>query len=399
LTGVDAPGAALVIRVKDGKETLFLAPMEGGEGIWLDIRPHAPKKAKPAAETAPGRRAREGAAEFQAIAEKLASKLGFADIRETPELDEVLDSVKGDGPFYTMLAPEEYEATSRDEAESYERAQAADPYDGRPSRTVQFKNKLAESHGVEVKDLTRILDQLRRVKTPEEVEAIRVASKMAAAGHLAAMRATRPGVKEWQIGAEATAVFYRMGAPAISYFPIVGTGRNAIILHYTDTGATVAKDDVILMDYAPEWRFYASDVTRSWPASGKFSERGRQIYAAVLKAQEAAIAAVKPGVAFGVVNKAAMDSLQADGFPQMKYMPHGLSHAIGMSTHDVGGIGKLEPGVVFTIEPGIYDRESGIGVRIEDVIAVTETGADVLSRDCPKTLDEIESVVGKRLRQ
>lgn len=409
LTGVDAPGAALVIHVKSGKEVLFLAPMEPGEGIWLDVRPHAPARrpipqdgedgadaiAEPEKQTPKPKRLKPS--DVQEQGEALAAALGFADVRETTELRDYLQSVRDEGPFYTMLAPEEYEATSRDEASSYERAQERDAYDGRPSRTQQFKAKLAELHGVEVKDLTPFFDRLRRIKTPEEIEAIRRASRIAAAGHLAAMRATRPGIAEWQIGAEATAAFYRMGAPAISYFPIVGTGRNAIILHYTDTGATVGADDVILMDYAPEWRFYASDVTRSWPASGKFNATARKIYAAVLKAQEAAIAAVKPGVNFGVVNRAALESLQADGFAPMQYMPHGLSHPIGMSTHDVGGLGRLEPGLVFTIEPGIYDRASGIGVRIEDVIAVTGSGADVLSRDCPKSIEEIEAVVGRRL--
>ena len=190
------------------------------------------------------------------------------------------------------------------------------------------------------------------------------------------MRATKPGVKEWQIGAEATAAFYRMGAPAVSYFPIMGTGRNALILHYTDTGATVQPNDVILMDYAPEWHFYASDVTRSWPASGKFSPEAKKIYEAVLHAQEAAIAKVKPGVSFLEVNNAAMQTLMKEGFPPgpppKGYMGHGLSHSIGMTTHDVGDFSILEPGMVFTIEPGVYDPKSGIGVRIEDVVAVTD---------------------------
>jgi Xaa-Pro aminopeptidase len=119
----------------------------------------------------------------------------------------------------------------------------------------------------------------------------------------------------------------------------------------------------------------------------------------VLKSQEAAIAAVKPGVSFALVMKAAADVLEAEGFSPGKYMPHGLSHPIGMTTHDVGSLNPLDVGVVFTIEPGIYDRETGIGVRIEDVIAVTESGADVLSRDCPKKVEEIEAIVGKAQRQ
>jgi Xaa-Pro aminopeptidase len=327
--------------------------------------------------------------------EEMAAKLGFDDIRETTELEAALSSMAGEGTFLTPLAPEEYEATSRDDASSFEAQQTRDAFDGRKSRTQQFKTRLEEVVHVHVADLTSALDYLRGIKTPEEIEAMRMASKIAAAGHIASMRATKPGMKEWQIGAEATAAFYRLGAPAVSYFPIVGTGRNALILHYTDTGATVQPNDVILMDYAPEWHFYASDVTRSWPASGKFSPEAKKIYEAVLHAQEAGIAAVKPGVSFMEVNKAAMETLQKEGFSPFQYMPHGLSHPIGMTTHDVGGLGRLEPGMVFTVEPGIYDAKSGIGVRIEDVVAVTKDGVDVLSKDAPKQVAELEAIVGK----
>jgi Xaa-Pro aminopeptidase len=381
LSGVEAPGAALVMTVADRKEILFLAPPEFGEGVWLDLRPHAPPKASTNGKPHPGH--------------DLARKLGFADIRDSGELDAVLDSLKDEGPFLTPFAPEEYEATSRDEASGYEQRQEEDPLDGRKSRERQLSDKLKDLYGVKVKNLTVHLDRLRRVKMPEEIEAMRRACKIAAAGHVAAMRATRPGIREWQIGSEAAAAFLRMGSPGHSYFPIVGAGKNAIILHYTQTDAVVERDDVILMDYAPEWRYYASDVTRSWPASGKFTSQGRKIYEAVLRAQEAAIAAVKPGVPFSAVSKAAADVLRAEGFPPEKYMPHGLSHPIGLATHDVGKIDPLVPGVVFTIEPGIYDRESGIGVRIEDVIAVTESGCESLSAGAPKSVQAIEAIVGR----
>lgn len=400
LTGVEAPGAILVMHIESGREVLFLAPPSFGEAIFDDIRPHAPKKAKPADENSNnnnpnGRRRQNRSSVAQAEGEILATTLGFSEMREATEFEDYLSDAVAEGPIYTLTTPEEYEATSRDDADIYEKAQAAEKFDGRLSRTQQFKKKLEEIFNAKVKDLTPALDALRRIKTPEEIEAMRNAAKIAAAGHIAAMRATKPGLKEWQIGAEATAAFYRMGAPSISYFPIVGTGKNALILHYTDIGATIAKDDVILMDYAPEWRYYASDVTRSWPASGKFTEKGRKIYEAVLKAQEAAIAKVKAGVSFMEVNEAAAQVLQAEGFPPDKYMPHGLSHTIGMSTHDVGSLMTLDEGLVFTIEPGVYDSESGIGVRIEDVIAVTKDGYDNLSKDAPKTVAEIEAIVGK----
>lgn len=370
----------------DGRETLFLAPPSDMENYnFDDIRPHAPVE---------GDATKKSRA--QAEGEKLAAGLGFTDIRESSKLDDYLEAMAGVKTAWTLTEPEEYEATSRDEAAAFEQEQAADEFDGRLSRTLQFSKKIEEKYSFRIQSLNKHLDALRKIKTPEEIEAMRNASKIAAAGHIAAMRATRPGIREWQIGAEATAVFHRMGAPDVAYFPIVGTGRNALTLHYTNVGARVEADDVILMDFAPEWRYYMSDVTRSWPASGKFSERGRKIYEAVLKAQEAAIAVVKPGALFRDVEAAASRSLIESGFEPARYMWHGLSHSIGMSTHDVCGIGpKLAVGEVFTIEPGIYDRESGIGVRIEDVIVVTADGHDNLSKDAPKTVAEIEAITGR----
>ncbi|MBI3817159.1 MAG: aminopeptidase P N-terminal domain-containing protein [Planctomycetes bacterium] len=404
LTGVEAPGAALVIHIDSGKEALFLAKPSPIEGIFDDIRPHAPAKkikdTNPAGDPPAGgdgntkTKKKPRRADVQEEGERLAKELGFETILESTELDDYLaDAAKGS--VYTLYSTEEYEATSRDDASEYEHLQSGDKFDGRASRTMQFKARLEELYHVKTKDLTPALDTLRRVKTSEEIEAMRNAAKIAAAGHIAAMRGTKPGLKEWQVGAEATAVFYRMGAPSISYFPIVGTGKNALILHYTDIGETLQKDDVVLMDYAPEWRYYASDVTRSWPASGKFTEKGRKIYEAVQKAQQAAIDKVHPGASWNEVNQAAMNVLREEGFAPEKYMPHGLSHTIGMTTHDVGWVDPMEPGVVFTIEPGIYDKESGIGVRIEDVIAVTKDGYDNLSKDAPRGVAEIEAIVGK----
>ena len=390
LTGVEAPDAALVIDVESGREVLFLAPPGRGEGVWEDLLPHAPTKPADGAPARGAAAAEKGAA--------LAKALGFADVRSTEDFEAALKERAPGGPFFTLLSTEEYEATSRDDASDFERSQQADPFDGRPSRTVRFGERLRERISVEVQDLTPFLDRLRRVKTPEEIAAMRRAAEISAAGHVAAMRGTRPGLVEWQLGAEAFALFHRMGSPTHSYFAIVGAGKKATILHTTSGDAIIQPDDVILMDYAAEWRYYASDVTRSWPASGKFGEKARRIYETVQRAQEAAIAKVRPGVKYMDLERAASEVLEAAGFPRMKYMPHSLSHTIGLATHDVGRIDPIVPGVVFTIEPGIYDAESGIGVRIEDVIAVTETGCDNLSASAPRKIEEIEAIVGRAAR-
>jgi Xaa-Pro aminopeptidase len=190
----------------------------------------------------------------------------------------------------------------------------------------------------------------------------------------------------------------------VAYSPIVGSGPNSTILHYSANQRRMDRGEVVVMDAAAQCDDYASDITRTVPVGGKFTARQREIYQIVLGAQKAAISALKPGVRMAgpgdTLTKIARDYMNAHGRDQHgeplgKYFIHGLGHQVGLQVHDPGVDGPLEAGMVVTIEPGIYISEESIGVRIEDVVLVTENGARVLSAALPKEADEIEKAVAK----
>jgi Xaa-Pro aminopeptidase len=184
------------------------------------------------------------------------------------------------------------------------------------------------------------------------------------------------------------------GADGFSFAPIVGAGKNSCYLHYHSNAKKIEDNDIIVMDFGPDYQYYASDITRTFPASGKFSEEQRKDYAIVLEAQKAAIERVRPGSSFYDVYNAARSVLNHYGV--MDNMPHGVSHYVGMAVHDVGKNERFVPGVVITVEPGIYFPEVGIGVRIEDTVLVTENGCEILTKDVPTEISEIESLMSEK---
>jgi Xaa-Pro aminopeptidase len=253
---------------------------------------------------------------------------------------------------------------------------------------------------------TALVAKLREFKSPAELGLIQKASDATVAAHLAAWRAMKAGKSEYEIAAVMTNTYFSMGCERSAYAPIVGSGPNGVILHYSANRRRMDSGEVVVMDVGAECSDYATDVTRTVPVSGKFSVRQREIYEIVLGAQKAAIAAVKPGmkvgrhgdgglyqVAYDYINTHGKDS---HGAPLGKYFTHGLSHHVGLDVHDPAEPGvELKPGMVITIEPGIYIPEENIGVRIEDTILVTENGAKILSGALPKEVEEIERLVGK----
>jgi len=364
LTGVETPGAALVLDAKSGKSSLFLPPRN------------------PSHESVEGPDLHPG--------EEAERITGFEQTRSTAELEAALGALRGKGPFYAPLAPEELHQTSRDRAEGFERGRERDPFDGRPSREKAFADALEKRLGAPIRDASPILDELRRVKTPEEIEAMREASRVGAEGMRAAMRACRPGRFEWELAAEANATYLRLGARGPAYFAIVGAGPNSIVLHYYRKHRRIEDGEVVLIDFGPEVNYYTTDITRTFPANGKFTARQREVYEACLAAQEATLAAVKPGVTIADLTRVASEAIRKAGFG--KYILHGPCHYIGLAVHDVGEYGKpLEPGVCITVEPGIYVPGEAIGVRIEDTIVVTEKGHENLSILAPRTVAEIEA--------
>ena len=229
------------------------------------------------------------------------------------------------------------------------------------------------------------------------------------AGHLAAMRTLKPDMTERQIAALVQYEFQKRGCERPAYAPIVGGGLNSTVLHYSDDSATIQAGGMVVIDAGGEYSMYATDITRTLPASGKFTPRQREIYNIVLGAQEAAIKAFRAGhstmsgdapdtlynVARDYINTHGKD---LHGKPLGQYFIHGLGHFVGLAVHDVGGRDvSLDKGMVFTIEPGIYIPEERLGVRIEDMFLVEQDGTLVrLTSGLPRTADEIEAAMAGR---
>jgi Xaa-Pro aminopeptidase len=278
----------------------------------------------------------------------------------------------------------------------------------------------------EVNDVHALLDEMRLIKGPEEVALMRRAAVISAGAHQRAMRAVRPGRAEFEIEAELLHEFRRRGAQAPAYTPIVASGEHACVLHYVQNDGVLKAGELLLIDAGCEVDGYASDLTRTFPVDGKFTAIQRDLYELVLGAQAAAIAQVMPGNAWDAPHRAAVRTL-ARGFIDLKLLSgsvdevietqayrkfymHRTGHWLGLDVHDAGDYKRggewraLEPGMVLTVEPGCYIRSgdgvpeqfAGHGVRIEDDVLVTETGNEVLTRDAPKAIAEIEAIMSAR---
>src|SRR5204863_5983869 len=255
-------------------------------------------------------------------------------------------------------------------------------------------------------NLTPIVDSMRVVKDADEILRLRRAVDISVAGHIAAMRAARPGMYEYQLEAALEDGFRSNGADRLGYPSIVGSGPNSTTLHYDVNRRQTANGDLVVIDAAAEWGQYTADVTRTFPVNGKFTARQKAIYDLVLGAQQAAFDAVRPGITMreldGVARKYMHDHSGTlcgeKTCDDREYFNHGLGHPIGMDVHDVGISRPLEPGMVITLEPGIYLEAEKLGVRIEDDVLVTATGAEWLSAGAPRTTDAIERLMSGRDR-
>ncbi len=266
------------------------------------------------------------------------------------------------------------------------------------------------------------LDEMRLVKDAHELTLMRRAAEISGRAHIAAMRSTRPGLHEYEIDAELLSAFRRGGAEAPAYTSIVASGANACVLHYVFNDKPLRDGDLLLIDAAAEFGSYAADITRTFPVSGKFSGAQKDAYELVLAAQTAAIAAVRPGSRWNEPHDAAVRVLtrgmvdlgllkgEVDGLIESeaykRFYMHRTGHWLGMDVHDAGEYKlkgewrQFQPGMTFTVEPGLYIRPAddvpealrNIGIRIEDDVLVTETGCEVLT-DPPKTVADIEEVM------
>ncbi|MSR45477.1 MAG: M24 family metallopeptidase [Planctomycetes bacterium] len=405
LTGFDEPDALLVLAKgrSEGETLLFLQPRARDQEIWT------------------GRRLG---------VERACEALGVDEAHSIAELDALLPKLlRGQDPlFWKTGARPDLDRTVLDlVAQLRTRVREGNPA---PSRLI---------------DPSPLLHEMRLKKEPVELAAMRKAAAISSAAHVAAMRATRPGVGEHEIEALVEYEFRRHGCNGPAYSTIAASGANATILHYIENSRTLAAGELMLLDAGAEWSWYAADITRTWPVSGRHSPAQRRVVEIVLEAQRRAIDRVRPGVNFQDAHDVAVRTL-VEGLIELKLLTgsvdeaiatkafrrfymHRTGHWLGLDVHDAGhyfsgttsgsaagaaasGSARdgpnllhrdLEPGMVVTVEPGLYFAEDddtipaeyrGIGVRIEDDVLVTKEGNEVLTAACPKSIREVEALIG-----
>jgi Xaa-Pro aminopeptidase len=314
-----------------------------------------------------------------------SARTGFATVKATSLFQsDLLEALKAFPKIYTEL-------TSQPESgEDYFQAEEVSKL-----REIAPLAKLA--------DMRPHVEQQRAVKSPGEIALLRKAVDASVEAHLAAMKAVRPGVWEYEVAARMEYEFQRRGCEWPAYPPIVGSGFFSTVLHYDADDQQMKDGDVVVMDVAGSYGGYAADITRTLPVNGHFTPRQREIYEIVQGAQNAAIAAAKPGMSIGrgknSLHEIAMTYINTHGKdlhgnPLGQYFIHGLGHSIGLNVHDPMGYNLLlQPGMVVTMEPGIYIPEEKIGARIEDDILITQDGNEKLSGRLPSSVAEIEKLM------
>jgi Xaa-Pro aminopeptidase len=316
----------------------------------------------------------------------VAAKTGFEAVEPLANLKDGLEKLaKTYSNFYTLLPPKHEE--------------------GYPHFTESAAMIRAAVPKAALKDISPALYAMRQVKSPGELNLLQKAIDLSVDAHLDAMHQMRPGLFEYQIAARMKEIHEWGGCAREAYAPIVGTGFNSTVLHYSALDAEIKDGDVVVIDVGGEYGGYAADITRTLPANGKFAPRQREIYEIVLGAQNAAIATIKPGARLysgpGSAMQTSFDYINThghdrEGKPLGKYYIHGVSHHLGLDVHDPGDRNRpLEPGMVVTVEPGIYIPEENLGVRIEDDVLVTKDGSQVLSERLPRSVDEIEKLMAE----
>jgi Xaa-Pro aminopeptidase len=317
--------------------------------------------------------------------------------------------------IYTPFAAEVLGSQSQGDPTRLWTANKEDPWDGRDSREATFIERLkTAAPASEIKNLDPIVNALRAVKSPREIVILREATRLAGDGIIAAMKRTRAGLHEYELQAEAEYVFKKGGALGASYFALIATGENTYYTHYHRNTATLRDGELVQFDYAPDYKYYQSDVTRVFPVNGKFTARQREYYEIYLKLYQAlltSIAVHKTPSEVIATAVAKMDTIMAayrftderikvaatkmvDGFRARKE-PRSIGHNVGLEVHDVGGLQAptFEPGRVFTIEPQMRLEDEHLGVRLEDMILITETGYENLSQFVPIEVADIEKLM------
>lgn len=393
LTGVEVPRAILVIDGRAKSSTLYIAPRnpngERSEGPVLT----------------PG--------------DEAVALTGIERVVPREEFGAAAKALKG-RVVYTTFRGETRGAGTPDREAVHAAARAADPWDGQKSREEWFMGKLREqAAGLEFVNLDPILDAMRMIKSAREIAIIRESTRIAAQGIMEAMRSAEPGMYEYELEAIADYVFKKSNAQGIAYFALVAAGKNAAWPHYHASQAQTKDGDLVLFDYAPDYKYYSSDVTRMFPVNGKFTPDQRELYTIYVKLYQALMTSIRPGkvrdILQDVVRK--MDAVMAEyrftnprnreaaarfvaPYRARAQAPSsgraGLGHMVGMEVHDATvAYDELKPGMIFTIEPAITIPEDRVYVRLEDVILITPNGYENLSGFAPVEAADIEKLMAE----
>ncbi len=387
LCGIETPNAYLLLDGRSRRVTLYLPlrneRLERAEGKVLS-------------------------AEDRDLVQRLT---GADEVRGTGEM--VGDWPLGQGGaavVYAEFSPAEGQAQSRGELRAANAAIAGDHWDGGLPRESRFVELLrARNPRVEIRDLSPVLDELRSLKSPREIALIRRASQLAGLGLMEAMRSTEPGVFEYQLDAAARYLFQTNGARLEAYRSITAAGtENINNMHYYRNTSQLKDGDLVLMDYAPDYRYYVSDIGRMWPVNGRFNAWQRELLQFVLEYRNAVLARIRPGVSAEQIQQeagAAMEPLFARRrFSKPIYQQAArrlvetgggvFSHTVGLAVHDVGGYrGPLQPGQVFSVDPQLRVPQENLYIRYEDTVVVTENGVENFTEFLPSELADIETLV------
>ncbi|MFN7944689.1 MAG: aminopeptidase P N-terminal domain-containing protein [Blastocatellia bacterium] len=391
LCGVVEPRALLLIDGKTKRSTLFLLPRNERRERMYGLLLY------------PG--------------DEAAKATGLDAVLPRDEFAATLAVLARDGrTIYTPFRPEVLGSASSSDVVGLARTTKEDPWDGRQSREEAFLQKLREAAPrSEIKNLDPVIDALRAFKSPREIAIIREATRITGLGIMEAMRDARPGMFEYELQADAEFVFKKYGSQGAAYFALVATGQNTLYSHYHKALTRLQDGDLVQFDYAPDFKYYVSDVTRVFPANGKFTARQREFYTIYLRLYQALMTSIKVHAAPRDIIKEAvvkMDAIMASfrfTDPKIKDAAvrfveryrtssgNSLGHTVGMEVHDVRlPTPTLEPGQLFTIEPAMTIPDEHIGIRLEDVILMTETGYENLSAFVPVEIEAIEKLMAER---
>ena len=383
LCGVEVPHAYLVIKGGDGAAALFL--------------PHQDRHSSVEA---------EGEHLSAANAERVRELTGVDRVAALAALPAAL---RGAAVICTPLSPAEGARSSWDTLRRAQEEAEADPFDGGPAREAAFAGLLRQRYpAARIEDLSPVLDEMRLVKDEQEVAVLREAGAICADALTACMRATAPGVMEYQLAGVLEYHYRVSGSRGASYHPIIAGGSNAWYGHYNAIDAPLAAGDLVLVDCAPDHRNYTSDITRMWPVNGTYDDTQRALYGFMIAYHKALLAGIRPGRTDDEIHREAARTMAAylDRTPfanpvheraarSALEFPHHLSHPVGMAVHDVGHYrGRpLRPGIVFSVDPQMRIPEERLYVRVEDTVVVTEDGCENLTAGAPLEMDEVEATM------